>query len=181
MRTVLKQFSRFTGVGMVSAIGHYGLLIALVQGLAVEPVRASVAGALLGAWINYALNYRYTFRSRQRHRDSLVKFAVVAALGLLLNTLLMWLGVAVLRVHYLISQLCSTGLVLLWSFSANRIWTFGADASVQPQERGVAGSLPDKEHGHPDLRHQRRSQGEGQQGGGTTPQAQAVRQAPGEE
>ena len=124
MLELLQQFVRFTGVGFVSAIGHYGLLIALVQGLGVEPVRASVAGALLGAWINYALNYRYTFRSNKRHRESVTRFAVVAAVGLLLNTFFMWLGVDVIRAHYLLSQVATTALVLLWSFGANRCWTF---------------------------------------------------------
>lgn len=127
MLELLHQFVRFTGVGFVSAIGHYGLLIALVQGAGMEPVRASVAGALLGAWINYALNYRYTFRSTQRHRQSVAKFAAVAAVGLALNTLFMWLGVTVVHIHYLLSQVLTTGLVLLWSFGANRYWTFRRD------------------------------------------------------
>ena len=124
MRELLPQFGRFIGVGMASAVGHYGLLIALVQGLGVEPVRASAAGALLGALINYALNYRYTFSSRKRHRESLSKFALVAAVGLALNCAFMWLGVELLQVHYLISQLATTVLVMLWSFGANRCWTF---------------------------------------------------------
>ena len=121
---LLGQFTRFTGVGFISAIGHYGLLVSLVQGFGVEPVRASVAGALLGAWINYAMNYRYTFRSHTRHRESVAKFAVVAAVGLLLNTCFMWLGVHVLAAHYLLSQVLTTVLVLFWSFGANRYWTF---------------------------------------------------------
>lgn len=124
MLELLQQFSRFTSVGFVSALGHYGLLIALVQGAGMEPVRASAAGALLGALINYALNYRYTFRSNKRHRESVIKFASVAMVGLLLNTFFMWLGVAVLHAHYLLSQVLTTALVLLWSFSANRYWTF---------------------------------------------------------
>ena len=126
MLELLRQFTRFTGVGFISAIGHYGLLIALVQGIGVEPVRASVAGALLGAWINYVMNYHYTFRSRQPHRESVTKFAVVAAIGLLLNTIFMWLGVDVLNAHYLLSQVATTALVLFWSFGANRLWTFRA-------------------------------------------------------
>ena len=119
-----RQFARYTGVGVISAIGHYGLLIALVQGLGVEPVRASVAGAVLGAWINYALHYRFTFRSNKRHRESLTKFAMVAAVGLAINTFLMWLGVDVIGIHYLLSQVLATVLVLLWNFCANRYWTF---------------------------------------------------------
>jgi len=121
---ILRQFAHFAGVGSISAIGHYGLLILLVQGLGVAPVPASAAGALLGAGINYSLNYRFTFRSSKRHRDAVVKFAAVASAGLIFNTIFMWLGVELLGLHYLLSQIATTGLVLIWSFLGNRYWTF---------------------------------------------------------
>ncbi|TSA19235.1 MAG: GtrA family protein [Betaproteobacteria bacterium] len=115
----------------MSAIGHYGLLIALVQLAAVQPVPASAAGALLGAWINYSLNYRYTFRSTRRHRESVLRFGIVAAIGLVLNTLFMWIGVDVIGVHYLLSQIVTTGLVLIWSFAGNRFWTFHSATGIE--------------------------------------------------
>jgi len=128
---LLRQFAKFTGVGFMSAIGHYGLLIALVQLAAVQPVPASAAGALLGAWINYSLNYRYTFRSTRRHRESVLRFGIVAAIGLVLNTLFMWIGVDVIGVHYLLSQIVTTGLVLIWSFAGNRFWTFHSATGIE--------------------------------------------------
>ena len=124
IRTTFRQFACFGGVGAVSAVGHYGLLILLVQAFAADPVPASAAGALLGAWINYSLNYRFTFKSSQRHRDAIVKFAVVALTGLILNTAFMWIAVDLLHLHYIIGQLVTTGLVLVWSFLGNRHWTF---------------------------------------------------------
>jgi putative flippase GtrA len=124
MIELFQQFIRFAGVGSVSAIGHYGLLIALVQIGKVQAVPASAAGALLGASINYALNYRFTFRSSKRHHESMFKFAIVAAIGLGLNTLFMWVGVDLLGAYYLLSQIVTTGLVMLWSFLGNRFWTF---------------------------------------------------------
>lgn len=126
MFLLFQQFVRFAGVGCISAIGHYGLLVLLVQGFAADAVLASAAGAMLGALINYSLNYRFTFRSRQQHRQSVLKFAVVAVFGLLLNTLLMWVGVDLLALHYLLAQIVTTGLVLIWSFLGNRFWTFNA-------------------------------------------------------
>ncbi|MDO8813315.1 MAG: GtrA family protein [Gallionella sp.] len=124
MYTTLQQFAHFSGVGFISAMGHYGLLVVLVQCVGVAPIPASVAGALLGAGINYLLNYRFTFRSTKRHRDAVLKFAVIALACLLLNTIFMWLGIELLRLHYLISQIITTGLVLIWSFLGNRYWTF---------------------------------------------------------
>ena len=126
-----RQFVSFTGVGFASAIGHYGLLIALVQIASVPAVPASAAGALLGAWINYTLNYHFTFRSSKRHREAVLKFAAVATVGLVLNTVFMWVGVELIGAHYLLSQVVTTGLVLIWSFAGNRFWTFH---SVDPRE-----------------------------------------------
>jgi putative flippase GtrA len=131
MVALVRQFINFTGVGFVSAIGHYGLLIALVQLAGAAAVPASAAGALLGAWINYSLNYHFTFRSSKRHREAVLKFAVVATVGLVLNTLFMWVGVELIRLHYILSQIVTTGLVLIWSFAGNRFWTF---QSSEPRE-----------------------------------------------
>lgn len=124
MLELFRQFVRFTGVGCMSAVGHYGLLILLVQLGQVDAVPASAAGALLGAVINYTLNYHFTFRSGKKHHESISKFAVVAAVGLGLNTLFMWVWVDWLALHYLLSQVITTGLVLIWSFLGNRFWTF---------------------------------------------------------
>jgi putative flippase GtrA len=121
---LFQQFIRFAGVGCMSAIGHYGLLIALKQFLSVDAVVASTAGALLGACINYVLNYRFTFRSDKNHLESVTKFSVVAAIGICLNTGFMWVGVHQLHLNYLLSQLITTGLVVIWSFAGNRFWTF---------------------------------------------------------
>ena len=128
---LLRQFVKFTGVGFVSAIGHYGLLIALVQLAAVPAVPASAAGALLGAVINYSLNYRYTFRSTRQHREAVLRFAAIAAIGLALNTLFMWVGVVLIGAHYLLSQVVTTVLVLIWNFAGNRYWTFRSAAGIE--------------------------------------------------
>ncbi|MBS1198668.1 MAG: GtrA family protein [Proteobacteria bacterium] len=124
MPELLRQFIRFAGVGCMSAIGHYGLLILLVQVVHTDAVLASAAGALLGAVINYLLNYHFTFQSSKKHHESIAKFVVVAAVGLGLNTLFMWIMVSLLGLHYLLSQVVTTGLVLIWSFVGNRFWTF---------------------------------------------------------
>jgi putative flippase GtrA len=128
MIAVIKQFSLFSLVGAIGTAAHYALLIFLVSALAVHPVVASAAGAVLGAAINYALNYRFTFRSTRRHHEALPRFLAIAAVGLGLNTALMWLLVEPLHVHYLVAQFIATGCVLLWNYLGNRHWTFARRA-----------------------------------------------------
>lgn len=128
---LLHQFARFTGVGFASAVGHYGTLIGLVQLFDVAAVPASTAGALLGAWINYRLNRRFTFKSRVKHGVAVPRFVLVAAGGVVLNAVLMWLGVDLLHLHYLLAQVATTGLVLLWSFSLHKLWTFRHPPAIE--------------------------------------------------
>ena len=72
------QFLRYACVGAVGTAAHYTVLIALVQSAGAAPVAASTAGAIVGAFVNYALNHRFTFASGRAHRIALPRFLVVA-------------------------------------------------------------------------------------------------------
>ncbi len=109
---------------MIGTAAHYLLLISLVELLGANEVAASTAGATLGAVVNYVLNRRFTFASGKSHGEALTKFLIIAALGLALNSLLMFMLVELLGLYYLIAQVLTTGLVLLWNFAGNRFWTF---------------------------------------------------------
>jgi putative flippase GtrA len=124
MRNVVTQFAKFSGVGAIGTAAHYLTLVSLVEGLQLQPVLASSAGALVGALVNYILNYHYTFRSDQAHLSALTKFLTIATIGFVLNGLLMSLLAIHLGMHYLLAQVITTALVLVWNFLGNRLWTF---------------------------------------------------------
>ena len=90
----------------------------------VSPVIASAVGFVLGAFVNYILNYRYTFRSTKNHREAMTKFMAVALAGLILNTFIMAMATGYFALHYLLAQILATGLVLIWNYSVNLLWTF---------------------------------------------------------
>ncbi len=120
----VKQFLRFTGVGAIGTTGHYITLVLLVEVMGIDAVPASLTGFVVGALINYHLNRTYTFRSDISHRIALPKFFTIAVAGALLNTLIMSLAINQLNIHYFLSQLMATGIVLVWGFLGNRLWTF---------------------------------------------------------
>ena len=121
---IVWQFALFSVVGVFSAIGHYGTLIALRELAGIEPVTASLAGYLVGGTISYVLNYRFTFRSTKEHREALTKFLAVAAVGFVLNGILMAAFTGPAGLHYLVAQVLTTLVILVWSYSSNRYWTF---------------------------------------------------------
>jgi putative flippase GtrA len=121
---VLPQFIRYGGAGAIGTAAHFATLVALVQFASADPIGASTIGAIAGAVINYALNYRFTFASRRAHRIALPRFAAIAIAGVVMNTLVLSAVLAFVRPHYLAAQVVATGAVLVAGFIANRKWTF---------------------------------------------------------
>lgn len=118
------QFSRFAAVGVIGTLGHYTVLVALVHFGTTDPVLASSVGAVVGALLNYFLNYKFTFNSSAAHYVALPRFLLITILGFVINLLIIWWCIEVLALHYLLGQCVATGVVLLWNFGVNRAWTF---------------------------------------------------------
>lgn len=121
---IARQFILFAGIGGIGTIGHYISLIFLVQCFQISPVVATTTGFIVGAIINYMLNYRITFNSKKRHREALARFLLVALTGAIMNSLLMIVGMELFDIHYMIIQVIATGIVLVFNFLMNRSWTF---------------------------------------------------------
>jgi putative flippase GtrA len=82
---------------------------------------------------NYTLNRLWTYSDSRSKRVSLqfLQFAVVSICGLLLNNAIVLLLTSWLDLlydapsaSYLPAKLFATALVLVWTFTANRLWTF---------------------------------------------------------
>lgn len=113
--------------GMMGALGIPVLfltLILLVEICGVSPVLATSVGYLIGALVNYTLNYRFTFKSSKPHRDSGPKFFLIALMTGILNALLVYLGVNLMGMHYLLVQIFATLIVFLSNFVLHSTWTF---------------------------------------------------------
>ena len=134
-RGTIGQFLMFAGIGIVGTLGHYTTLIVLVQFWAVDPVFASTFGFVVGAVVNYILNYHFTFRSDKRHAEALTKFLIVATIGAGINGLIMYYGVENTNIHYLIVQIFATLVVLFWNFVVNKLWTFAHDHAGKSRHR----------------------------------------------
>jgi putative flippase GtrA len=132
-RAVARQFAAFSGVGLVAALVHYGLLVGLVEGAGLAPVPATLAGYVAGGVVSYRLNRRHTYGSDRPHAEAGWRFATVALVGFLITGVVMQAFTAGLGLPYLPAQVVTTGLVMVWSFLANRIWTFARRPDAPPR------------------------------------------------
>ena len=117
----------FALVGVAGTLAHYSILYGLVEFYNFNPVVASGWGALAGLVVNYVLNYKLTFNSQQSHRQTFPKFALIASLGFALNLAMM--AMLTQHLYYFYAQIVTTGVVLIWNFFANSLWTFQMDIS----------------------------------------------------
>jgi len=122
LRQLLPRAGRFAAVGGVATGIQYALLVVLVELVAAPEVLASALSFSLSAVINYLLNYYLTFGGGVRHRQALPKFAVVAAAGLLINTLCF--SLAIMLLPYLLAQVVATLVTLLSNFLLHQFWIY---------------------------------------------------------
>lgn len=120
----LHRFVAFAAVGLVGTAAHYLTLTGLVELAGADPVAGSVSGFLVGAAVNYVLNYRLTFKSDKRHREAASKFFAVAATGFVINAGLMHVLVNAVGAPYLLAQVGVTGFLVFWHYALNALWTF---------------------------------------------------------
>ncbi len=128
MSSILPQFIKFAGVGVIGTLAHYLVLIISVELFAINVVFSTSMGAFTGAVINYILNYSFTFQSNKKHSEAFAKFIMVAGVGFGLNALFMSVFTHIFGWFYLAAQIITTLLVLVWNFIGNRLWTFAHKA-----------------------------------------------------
>jgi putative flippase GtrA len=124
---LVAQIIAFTGVGIIAAIVHYGLLVGLVELGVWHAVPATLVGYVGGGIVSYWLNRTHTYRSDRPHDEAGWRFAVVAAVGFCITYGLMHALVERMTLPYFPAQIATTLVVLVWSFVAHKYWSFGKD------------------------------------------------------
>jgi dolichyl-phosphate beta-glucosyltransferase len=142
LRLASAPFLRYVSAGGVGTLCHYLLLGLLVGVFAARPALASVAGALVGAGVNYILNYNFTFACNLAHRITVPRFALVAAISAALNGVGMWFATTKLGLYYFVAQLGCTALVLGIGYLLNAAWTFRSHRVASPVRTADRKQLP---------------------------------------
>jgi putative flippase GtrA len=122
-----QHFWRYCVVGGLAALLHFVVLIGLVEGANVIPIKASIIGFCMAVVLNYVLQYYWTFAANGSHTQKFIRFALIAVFALLINTGIFWLCNAVAALPYLLSQVAATGMVVVINFQLNRRYVFSEE------------------------------------------------------
>lgn len=113
----------FLVVGGGATALQYCLTLLFVYGAGMRVVIASSCGYALSALVNYWLNAKLTFRSTTAHRIALLRFAVMATMGFVLNYVFLAALLAV-GLSAPLAQVLTTIGVITWNYLISAFWTF---------------------------------------------------------
>ena len=120
---LLSQIFRFAIVGGGAFIIDSSLLFILTEYLHVYVLISSVISFIVSLIFNYLLSIFWVFdvTKKQTVKDVLL-FAFLSTIGLGINQVVMYLGVEVLHIYYMLCKLASTFIVMVYNFITRKIF-----------------------------------------------------------
>lgn len=119
-----RQLTDYAGAGVAATVVHYLVMAILLGAISIPAVLASTVGAIAGAGVAYWMNARWTFDYRGAVGRSLYRFLCVAAVGVVLNAVLLAVGHGLLTMPLVAAQPAATLSVFIITFVVNRQWSF---------------------------------------------------------
>lgn len=119
-----RQFIKYGIVGGLGTTSHYLILVLGVEYLAIAPIISTSFGFLVGAIVNYVLNYKFTFNSKVSHQKAMLRFFTIASIGFVINIVLFDALANSMSINYVASQFFCTLLIMTGTFALNRTYTF---------------------------------------------------------
>lgn len=124
MKKLLAQFMKFGVVGVIAFVIDYGLLALLTELFGINYLVSATISFTASVVFNYVASMRYVFMHKEgmSRRREFVIFVVLSVIGLLINNGCMWAGVELLGVHYLLTKIVATAIVMIWNFVTRKIF-----------------------------------------------------------
>ena len=140
MKKLIEQIMKFGVVGVIAFIIDYGLLMLLSQVFGVDPLLSAGISFVVSVIFNYIASMRFVFTHKEdmsKTREFVI-FVILSVIGLGINELCIWAGLALLgdgALMVTISKLFATFVVMIWNFVTRKIFLDAGDASVEEGSR----------------------------------------------
>jgi putative flippase GtrA len=122
--SIVAQFVKFGIVGVSNTALSLGVYAVLLKDLGVWYLAASAISYGVGMVNGFLWNRRWTFRGHVGDALTPLRWFVVQGCGLAANLGLVFLLVHNAGVDKLLAQACAIAVVVVFTFLANRAWTF---------------------------------------------------------
>ncbi len=120
---LIKQILKFTVVGGLAFVIDYGLLYVLTEFIGIHYLISSIISFTVSVIFNYIMSITWVFDvTKKQGVKEFIVFIILSVIGLGLNELIMYLMVDIIGIHYMISKLFSTGIVMVYNFITRKIF-----------------------------------------------------------
>jgi putative flippase GtrA len=119
------KFVKFGVVGFSGVFVDFGLTYLCKEKLKIQKYIANAIGFTSAATSNYFLNRTWTFHSQNPEiAIEYSQFLGISLIGLLINTLVIWLLVSKTKANFYLAKLAAIFIVTIWNFVINLNYTF---------------------------------------------------------
>lgn len=120
------QLFRYVFVGGLAFFVDYCILFLLTEYAGVPYLISAAIAFVAGLVVNYLISISWVFSESRSDKPAkeFFFFAVIGAIGLGINELIMWVGTDLMQIHYMISKIISTMIVFFWNFFARKTLLF---------------------------------------------------------
>lgn len=123
MKSLIIQIGKFGVVGAICFLIDWGVLVFLTEGMEFHYLLSGGISFLVSVAVNYMLSRRFVFTmGKQKNRgQEFMLFLILSAVGLGINEAAMYVLVEQGEIHYMISKIIATVIVMIYNFLSRKI------------------------------------------------------------
>ncbi len=123
MKKLIEQIMKFGVVGFLCFGIDYGLMIFLTEICGISYLVSSGISFSVSVMVNYILSLKFVFETDENNSKvvEFYIFIILSVIGLGINQALMWIYVDKMHVHYMISKIGVTGMVMVYNFITRKL------------------------------------------------------------
>jgi putative flippase GtrA len=120
----MEQIVKFGFVGFLCFFIDYGLMVLLKERLGIHYLISSTISFTVSVIVNYILSITFVFETDKSKNKvgEFVIFVCLSVIGLGINALCMWVAVEFIHIHYMLSKIGATAVVMVYNFVTRKIF-----------------------------------------------------------
>ena len=124
MKKLIEQLIKFGFVGFLCFFIDWGIMVFLTEVFGINPLISSTISFTVSVTVNYILSVTFVFETDKNANkgSQFVIFVLLSIVGLGANELCMWLGTDLLGIHYMITKVGATAVVMVYNFITRKIF-----------------------------------------------------------
>lgn len=124
MEKIIKQIFKFGIVGGICFLIDYIILFMCTDIFNIYYLISSIISFTISTVFNYILSVKWVFNVKRQNekKKNFIIFVTFSVIGLILNQIIMWFGVEILSIYYMITKIISTIIVMVFNFITRKIF-----------------------------------------------------------